>query len=184
MLGDSFCKSRTRPSTSDLCCSTFNPHAWGLFLQDGHASQLWGFDPTFNPHAWGLFLQELDSIRRRVEEADLSIPMLGDSFCKHEPHHVGRSQPHGAFNPHAWGLFLQGEKSRGSADARDPAFNPHAWGLFLQDSVVRRWRSHARDLSIPMLGDSFCKSSRSYPRPINILTFNPHAWGLFLQVIP
>ncbi len=59
MLGDSFCKA-----IGDLNGvrnnNTFNPHAWGLFLQvyrlsaEGRRG-----GASFNPHAWGLFLQDV-----------------------------------------------------------------------------------------------------------------------------
>ena len=57
MLGDSFCK---------LLCSS---------LEGGRQA-------TFNPHAWGLFLQVRLGVRLYLSLRVLSIPMLGDSFCK------------------------------------------------------------------------------------------------------
>ena len=58
MLGDSFCK---------------------LF----HKSRLRSVEKqTFNPHAWGLFLQVKAGLFKIPNKLGLSIPMLGDSFCK------------------------------------------------------------------------------------------------------
>ena len=38
-----------------------------------------------------------------------------------------------------------------------------------------------RYLSIPMLGDSFCKEQTANDPELGYDAFNPHAWGLFLQ---
>ena len=58
MLGDSFCK---------LC----------------HVLEEYYQKTTFNPHAWGLFLQgDIGIVWLKDGKELLSIPMLGDSFCK------------------------------------------------------------------------------------------------------
>ena len=82
--------------------------------------------------------------------------MLGDSFCKLHPLHDHVCHP-AAFNPHAWGLFLQVYEYYNYTRASTKAFNPHAWGLFLQAHVSCTFSSSRTGLSIPMLGDSFCK---------------------------
>ena len=58
MSGDSFCKEM-RLKGIDIMYNTFNPHVWGLFLQDTEGATVHG-DTTFafNPHVWGLFLQD------------------------------------------------------------------------------------------------------------------------------
>ena len=135
MLGDSFCKTTT------------------------NALRTWLRFTTFNPHAWGLFLQGSPRKRQRGCRERLSIPMLGDSFCKQAFRCRGKGGK-GSFNPHAWGLFLQ-------VDVNQPAW-------------ITTGNYHY--LSIPMLGDSFCKSTCCVLRkPLSRVTFNPHAWGLFLQ---
>ena len=137
---------------------------------------------TFNPHAWGLFLQAL--FPNRIPD----VPQL-------------------SFNPHAWGLFLQAWMYSSTAHVVMSSFNPHAWGLFLQGSwidetklglihfqspclgtlfarllTVTSRREIDQKLSIPMLGDSFCKFLRSKTLlRKGVSAFNPHAWGLFLQ---
>ena len=158
MLGDSFCKVGLRVRTGELM-NSFNPHAWGLFLQVENLNEQWRFwYQAFNPHAWGLFLQALLWCCENVPHDDLSIPMLGDSFCKLAPttwySPTGRllsipmlgdsfCKEHvqgfscfktDAFNPHAWGLFLQGATA-GWSEWSVRSFNPHAWGLFLQECV-------------------------------------------------
>ncbi len=107
MLGDSFCKLALEEHYAEHGCFSFNPHAWGLFLQVGNRMGNRMGNRTFNPHAWGLFLQ----VRMLLMLSFLGV---------------------GPFNPHAWGLFLQGGR------------------LVYHDE-------DGEYLSIPMLGDSFCK---------------------------
>ena len=137
MLGDSFCKPTRRCSSTRFTLTTFNPHAWGLFLQ--------------------AYFNIVDEIIATVE---LSIPMLGDSFCKCLIIAAALAMLSSTFNPHAWGLFLQVDKQLVRCAAMEP-FNPHAWGLFLQDyfSGLESVFSNMQ-LSIPMLGDSFCKPTK------------------------
>ena len=112
MLGDSFCKALTILMEITKLACTFNPHAWGLFLQE---------------EAW----RSGRSGGRR-----LSIPMLGDSFCKPLRRQDQGRERFRAFNPHAWGLFLQAPMNMYAVEGFIRTFNPHAWGLFLQATHV------------------------------------------------
>ena len=84
MFGDSFCKSAGS-------CRVRRPSL------------------AFNPHVWGLFLQEKEKVMRELKEKLLSIPMFGDSFCKDIFSPSFQPMDIRTFNPHVWGLFLQAD---------------------------------------------------------------------------
>ncbi len=131
MLGDSFCKL-TLSEELLVVLLPFNPHAWGLFLQDFNVLAYRDFiKKTFNPHAWGLFLQEMLDAEIEKSKKRLSIPMLGDSFCKSGTGCNVRDGIQNFQSPCLGTLFA----------SRHTATDKTVLGV----------------LSIPMLGDSFCK---------------------------
>ena len=140
MLGDSFCKNpgRGRRRRSN---NNFQSPCLGTLFASEVKKGMWIYD------------------------YQLSIPMLGDSFCKPNTWYIAYHPPPDAFNPHAWGLFLQVRSVSELAGRIEETFNPHAWGLFLQAAATARAGTIHFTLSIPMLGDSFCKqltTSHSY----------------------
>ena len=160
MSGDSFCKISTS-FASNRRYESFNPHVWGLFLQEEYdrygkrlhsivfqspclgtlfASQEWiirDYDEvksTFNPHVWGLFLQVLIcATMSGKHQVFFQSPCLGTLFAS-SILAIGVSEENITFNPHVWGLFLQEDYLKWVEGMRKASFNPHVWGLFLQES--------------------------------------------------
>ena len=183
MLGDSFCKLETGEGWfgvhtdfqspclgtlfARLLCAvnevlkllTFNPHAWGLFLQDFTFSTISSCSSvSFNPHAWGLFLQGVYTVR----------------FYKVD---------HRAFNPHAWGLFLQARDGLAPPGSLR-AFNPHAWGLFLQaSSVSSRVTVTFPSFQSPCLGTLFASISKLAEEYRRIVFQSPCLGTLFARPV-
>ena len=82
MLGDSFCKLRQRGIKPEDVEDFQSPCLGTLFARLlTPAGEVYDAR-AFNPHAWGLFLQDIAEITGNYITINLSIPMLGDSFCK------------------------------------------------------------------------------------------------------
>ena len=161
---------------------TFNPHAWGLFLQVTMISTSWGIvTSSFQSPCLGtLFARTPNRRLRKRGIYILSIPMLGDSFCKWSPERFYRHMRHFFQSPCLGTLFARDKTASSPIYSKINTFNPHAWGLFLQ--VEEAWVGRGDGgLSIPMLGDSFCKQKTCSQGSLKDCSFNPHAWGLFLQ---
>ena len=83
MLGDSFCKTIGQHIGSFQLYLTFNPHAWGLFLQDVWCrSYRFTTYRSFNPHAWGLFLQVSNGDNYDYFVVNFQSPCLGTLFAR------------------------------------------------------------------------------------------------------
>ncbi len=157
MLGDSFCKLIT-PSTPRSRLLSFQSPCLGTLF----ASWLKSYGETlrsltFNPHAWGLFLQGHLRVVRSFQEAySFQSPCLGTLFASLQ-----------------WGQ---------SAMIQALTFQSPCLGtLFASHRSNGTQKPGRHRLSIPMLGDSFCKFEGFRPEKTHFLPFNPHAWGLFLQ---
>ena len=157
MLGDSFCKCPNRWRFGAVEKGFQSPCLGTLFARKEDEKHDEENDYFQSPCLGTLFASKtlFFPIRKPLFPSGLSIPMLGDSFCK-LPEKTEKPLERETFNPHAWGLFLQVE--------------------FLEWQEGQKWL-----LSIPMLGDSFCKRRTRSPSAYKQWPFNPHAWGLFLQ---
>ena len=110
----------------------------------------------------------------------LSIPMLGDSFCKL---YNSQSSVWSHLNlsiPMLGDSFCKIYGHDLGVGRRYKAFNPHAWGLFLQGFLVVLPVFLTCVFQSPCLGTLFARYDMSTLEPEK-KTFNPHAWGLFLQ---
>ena len=161
---------------------TFNPHAWGLFLQAGGSARAVRSCPaTFNPHAWGLFLQVCWMSMQRGQYLGFQSPCLGTLFARPQTRQV-QGSTRNFQSPCLGTLFARG--GRGMPPARPSSLSIPMLGdsfckLFFRETTTNALRT----LSIPMLGDSFCKTGDVQGILGTQETFNPHAWGLFLQAI-
>ena len=118
---------------------------------------------------------------RRSTRFCLSIPMFGDSFCKNLLQ-TSSSTFAQTFNPHVWGLFLQAHRGRQPRRMED-TFQSPCLGTLFASSRSANFLNLLKSLSIPMFGDSFCKTVAFTFKLKADGTFNPHVWGLFLQVV-
>ena len=62
----------------------FNPHVWGLFLQDARTKLDEILDIVFQSPCLGTLFARMMIVAIRTLSYLLSIPMSGDSFCKFE----------------------------------------------------------------------------------------------------
>ncbi len=85
------------------------------------------------------------------------------------------------FNPHVWGLFLQGNTTKSSNGLLTGLSIPMSGDSFCKTIKFLRRRLERNGLSIPMSGDSFCKCFPMAAWNPAVFSFNPHVWGLFLQ---
>ena len=82
MLGDSFCKFSPPPRNTHILRVLSIPMLGDSFCKEELQRRIAEEAGTFNPHAWGLFLQARSLPLPSASGKALSIPMLGDSFCK------------------------------------------------------------------------------------------------------
>ena len=138
---------------------------------------------------------------------DFQSPCLGTLFARFLKTNR-RCTGNTSFNPHVWGLFLQdgwgGGEARAGEDFQSPClgtlfarkgkcnllsffhrhFQSPCLGTLFASRGDGQHNGDGQHLSIPMSGDSFCKSSGGWRRSSSRgTTFNPHVWGLFLQAI-
>ena len=159
-----------------MTAQTFNPHVWGLFLQDFSIGDIPGIVYSFQSPCLGTLFASLNNIIAAKKTINLSIPMSGDSFCKGKEHAVwGRSWE--AFNPHVWGLFLQEDILRFYKNKQITRFQSPCLGtLFARGvKIIVLWQ--LTTLSIPMSGDSFCKTMCSSEIGVNASSFQSPCLG-------
>ncbi len=205
MSGDSFCKDWVK-GLKGATDKTFNPHVWGLFLQEKGGIELCGASElSFNPHVWGLFLQVAFAgmfagytsifqspclgtlfasrrwLRELVKDYYFQSPCLGTLFARRSKRLILLLRDM-TFNPHVWGLFLQALRIPPPQPLTPDFQSPCLGTLFASHEYVVSFPVFAvHDFQSPCLGTLFASITPSTSINSFSTAFNPHVWGLFLQ---